>query len=201
MPKALDLTGQRFGSLVALSKAESRKGKTYWLCRCDCGNEKEIQTGHLTSGVTTSCGCLQSLSQKDRNNLVGKTRYCEICGQPFEIMDNGWTRKYCYNCAPHEDENMSHSKAVMIKRRAIKKALIDYKGGKCCRCGYDKSLRALEFHHTDPSIKDFGISKCLTRSMESLKEEVDKCILVCSNCHAEIHDELIAQGYEELDNE
>ena len=57
MPKALDITGQRFGKLVALEKAPSRKGKTYWLCQCDCGNTKEIQTGHLTSGVTTSCGC------------------------------------------------------------------------------------------------------------------------------------------------
>ena len=42
MPKALDLTGQRFGKLVALSKAPSRSGKTYWLCQCDCGNQKEI---------------------------------------------------------------------------------------------------------------------------------------------------------------
>ena len=189
MPKALDLTGQRFGNLITISKAPSRNGKTYWLCRCDCGKEKEIQTGHLTSGTTTSCGCLQSLSKKDRENL-NKTRYCEICGNPFEIIDNGWMRKYCYACAPHEDENMSHSQAVAIKRRAIKKALIDYKGGKCCRCGYNKSMRALEFHHLDPSIKDFGISTCLTKSMESLKQEVDKCILVCANCHAEIHDEI-----------
>jgi hypothetical protein len=42
MPKALDLTGQRFGKLVARRKAPSRSGKTYWLCECDCGNWKEI---------------------------------------------------------------------------------------------------------------------------------------------------------------
>ena len=71
--------------------------------------------------------------------------------------------------------------------------LIAYKGGKCERCGYDKSSRALEFHHLNPSEKDFGISKVLTRSIQSLKEEVDKCILLCSNCHAEIHDELNLQ--------
>ena len=39
-------------------------------------------------------------------------------------MDNGWTRKYCYDCSPHEDENCSHSQAVTIKRRAIKNMLI-----------------------------------------------------------------------------
>jgi hypothetical protein len=42
MPKALDITNQRFGKLVAISKAASKNGKTYWLCKCDCGNEKEI---------------------------------------------------------------------------------------------------------------------------------------------------------------
>lgn len=57
MPKTLDITGQRFGKLVALEKVASRSGKTYWLCQCDCGNQKEIQTAHLTSGATKSCGC------------------------------------------------------------------------------------------------------------------------------------------------
>ena len=194
MPKALDLVGQRFGHLVVIAKAPSRNGKTYQLCHCDCGNDKEIQTCHLTSGVTTSCGCLSSLPRNialsNNINQIKKIRKCEICGQDFQIIDNGWTRKYCYDCVPHEDENMSHAQAVSIKRRAIKKALIQYKGGKCVRCGYNKSIRALEFHHLDPTEKDFGISKNLCKNMQTLKNEVDKCILVCSNCHAEIHDEL-----------
>lgn len=121
-------------------------------------------------------------------------RQCEICGQSFDIIDNGWTRKYCYNCAPHEDKDMTHAQAVTIKRRAIKKALIQYKGSKCERCGYDKCMRALEFHHLDPNEKDFGVSKNLCKSMANLKAEVDKCILVCSNCHAEIHQELFEKG-------
>ena len=50
-------------------------------------------------------------------------------------MDQGWTRKYCYECSPHEDENCSHAQAVTIKRRAIKKVLIEYAGGKCQKCG------------------------------------------------------------------
>lgn len=120
-------------------------------------------------------------------------RICEICGQEFDIIDNGWTRKYCYTCSPHEDEHMSHSQAVTIKRRAIKTALINYKGGKCCRCGYNKCARALEFHHLDASQKDFGVSRNLAKDMNKLKQEVDKCILVCSNCHAEIHEELDLQ--------
>ena len=125
-------------------------------------------------------------------------RICEICGQQFEIMDNGWTRKYCYICSPHEDENCSHAQAVTIKRRALKKMLIEYKGGQCAHCGYNKCMRALEFHHLDPTEKDFGISKILTRSVASLKEEADKCILLCANCHAEEHQRLYEAGYSQF---
>lgn len=76
--------------------------------------------------------------------------------------------------------------------------LIEYKGGKCERCGYNKSMRALEFHHLDPSEKDFGISKQINRNINDLKKEVDKCILLCSNCHAEIHEELYNEGFSQF---
>lgn len=56
-------------------------------------------------------------------------------------------------------------------------------------------MRALEFHHTDPKEKDFGISTCLTKSIEELKAEADKCILVCSNCHAELHEQIDADEF------
>ena len=126
-------------------------------------------------------------------------RICEICGREFEIIDKGWTRKYCYICSPHEDESCDHSEAVTIKRRAIKQMLIVYKGGACCHCGYNNCSRALEFHHMDPEGKEFGVSKVLTRSISSLKEEVDKCILLCSNCHAEEHQRLYEAGYSQFD--
>lgn len=122
-------------------------------------------------------------------------KQCEICGKSFEPMDKAWTRKYCYECSPHEDENVSHAEAVTIKRRAIKKMLIEYKGGKCERCGYDRCYRALEFHHLNPEEKDFGLSRNLTKSISSLKKEVDKCILLCSNCHAEEHQRLYEEGF------
>lgn len=65
---------------------------------------------------------------------------------------------------------------------------IAYKGGKCQVCGYDKCVGALEFHHIDPTQKDFGISaKGYTRSWDKNRQELDKCILVCANCHREIH--------------
>lgn len=63
---------------------------------------------------------------------------------------------------------------------------IEYKGGKCQICGYHKYQGALDLHHIKGK-KEFGIgNKGYTRSWEKVKEELDKCILVCSNCHREI---------------
>ena len=94
-------------------------------------------------------------------------------------VDRGKTRSRCKKC---------QVEAVNKRRRKLKKESVKYKGGKCEKCGYNKSVMALEFHHVNPEEKSFGISATgITRSWEKLKKELDKCILVCSNCHAEIH--------------
>ena len=77
---------------------------------------------------------------------------------------------------------------AQLRRLQVKDWAVKYKGGKCCLCGYYRSLRAFEFHHLDPGEKDFDVSSRLAASMETLKRELDKCILVCANCHREIHD-------------
>jgi 5-methylcytosine-specific restriction endonuclease McrA len=79
--------------------------------------------------------------------------------------------------------------AVAKRRRKIRQMAVEYKGGSCKICGYNKSTRALSFHHLDPKKKDFGLAyKGITRSWEKTKKELDKCILLCMNCHMEIHD-------------
>ncbi len=79
-------------------------------------------------------------------------------------------------------------KAVQKRRRKIRELSIEYKGKKCLFCGYNKCIQALEFHHINNSGKDFGISeKGYARSWKKVKKELDKCILVCANCHRELH--------------
>jgi hypothetical protein len=79
-------------------------------------------------------------------------------------------------------------KAVQRRREKVRLMAVEYKGGRCQVCGYSRCLEALEFHHLDPTRKDFGIShKGYTRSWEKVKEEVDKCTLLCANCHREFH--------------
>ena len=79
-------------------------------------------------------------------------------------------------------------KAVSKRRKKIREMAIEYKGGRCKLCGYNKCLQALEFHYLKKDGKDFGVSeKGYTRSWERVKKELDKCILVCANCHRELH--------------
>ena len=79
-------------------------------------------------------------------------------------------------------------KAVAKRRYKIREMAVAYKGGRCQLCGYTRCIAALEFHHPDPSKKDFGISlNGLTRAWTKVKAEVEKCALVCANCHREIH--------------
>lgn len=78
---------------------------------------------------------------------------------------------------------------VSEARRKLKAQAVEYKGGKCQSCGYDKCLSVLAFHHLDPNEKDFAISGNY-KSFRHIKPELDKTILLCSNCHGELHDKL-----------
>jgi len=80
-------------------------------------------------------------------------------------------------------------KAVAKRRKKLRTLAIEYKGGKCAICNYKKSVRALVMHHKNPEEKEFGLSsRGLTRSWVKIQKELDKCILLCSNCHAEVHE-------------
>ena len=101
---------------------------------------------------------------------------CKICGRKFELN--------------HAKGNMGcvcNSCRQKYRQKALKEKAIEYKGGKCQKCGYNKCDGALEFHHRDPSQKKFIISRNLNISWKKLKVELDKCDLLCANCHREIH--------------
>lgn len=82
------------------------------------------------------------------------------------------------------------SDAVKRWRKNTKIKLIQGMGGKCFLCGYNKCNSALEFHHIDPTKKDFGLgsSRASIKSLDFLIKEVEKCVILCSNCHREYHD-------------
>lgn len=98
-------------------------------------------------------------------------------------------KKPWYRCSKCEVENVSNW------RRNTKLKAVSYKGGKCEHCGLVSSYpQVYEFHHLDPKQKDFGIGKGGTLSWSKIQKELDKCIILCANCHRIEHakkDELL----------
>ena len=73
------------------------------------------------------------------------------------------------------------------RRSALKQKAVDYLGGHCTICSYNKTNSALEFHHIDDFEKDFNISSKMS-SWKRIEKELKKCVLLCANCHREVHD-------------
>lgn len=88
---------------------------------------------------------------------------------------------------------------VRESRRRLKEKCISYKGSKCSACGYNKCIASLCFHHT--SGKDFNISSATTTRWEVIKSELNKCVLLCHNCHNEIHHNERVKEYDKLKKE
>lgn len=110
---------------------------------------------------------------------------CFICKKVLPTDDNFYPLKrggffnYCKEC----DRVRQNSRHAELKRQAI-----EYKGGKCILCGYSKCPAALDFHHVDPGEKDFRISQYKRPIMsDKICRELDKCVLLCRNCHSEVH--------------
>lgn len=116
---------------------------------------------------------------------IHETKLCKRCNTVKSSEEFYRRRKgtdlspYCKPCTNEQ---------TVERQQAFKKKCVEYKGGSCSRCGYDRYIGALEFHHLDPTQKDFTIAKAkLTTFGEKVQKELDKCVLLCSNCHREQH--------------
>ena len=117
------------------------------------------------------------------------TKICQICGKEFETVQYGAARKYCFECSPSYKDG-SRGSIITHLRHSLKNQLVKEKGGKCELCGYSKCFAALEFHHINPEEKEFNIALyCSSNNVnvEKAREDLTKCLLVCANCHREIH--------------
>jgi transposase len=111
--------------------------------------------------------------------LVVTVMHCAHHGDTEFCLDGrGYYR--CRQC---------RSAAVTRRRRKVKTTLVQEAGGACCICGYDRTMRALHFHHLEPSRKRHEINaRGVAISLAKLRIEAQKCVLLCSNCHAEVED-------------
>lgn len=134
--------------------------------------------------------CLSCSPFGQRNNRIlevynSKFKICPRCELQLPISSfyvsqpSGKINSYCSLCASAESAE---------RKRKLKMSCVAYLGGSCIRCGYNKCLGALEFHHRDPSKKDFGIANFRgSKLTNTITNELDKCDLLCSNCHREEH--------------
>jgi transposase len=148
---------------VGRSKATVR----HWLMR----------HGQKTSGSRGSKARRQARAQGLRTLELTCPRHGET---EFRLDGRGYYR--CKQCC---------SDAVARRRRKMKSILVQEAGGVCRICGYGRSMRALHFHHVEPSEKRHEINaRGVALALEALRREAQKCVLLCSNCHAEVEEGL-----------
>lgn len=154
--------GATLASLAAETGADPSTIRR-WLRRCS------LETRRMRT--------LREAAEARARGVAEIARVCPEHGLSMFRMDSRGSYR-CGRC---------NSARVLERRRAIKRALLAEMGGQCALCGYDACHRALEFHHMDPSQKLFGIGyQGVTRSLERARAEATKCVLLCSNCHAEV---------------
>ncbi len=112
-----------------------------------------------------------------------KLSNCTVCGTPLR----GRQTKFCSPACKNKD--LQSYEAQKRRGLARKLEILQAAGGHCSVCGYDKNLAALVFHHVDSKEKDFKLDmrSLSNRKLEPVLVEIEKCILVCANCHAELH--------------
>lgn len=160
----------------------------------------KIKHQDIKTGVCNTC---QSTFQK-----IGFRRKCYSCQPQRKFYTNGDKTKYCKKCNQYisidgfyknKQNNMPLTHCIKCTARhtheiskQVKQLCVDYKGGKCQMCQQSfQENRVYDFHHTDITKKDFAISsytKSYTPKLtQKLKSELDKCQLLCANCHRIIH--------------
>ena len=130
--------------------------------------------------------------QIQRNGKKRLSSWCKKCNSIKSSLINKKRRQENPELIKKRDRERWEAKRLIElpkRRKAAKEKKIQYiiyMGGKCKLCGYDKCIAALDFHHIDPKRKEFHITED-RKPWENAKEELDKCVLLCSNCHKELH--------------
>ena len=191
MRKEIQAAGTRASADAKKSKAIAEYNENPKRC-LQCGAVIELN-GKKPAIARRKTFCSHGCAGRYTNQKFPKRRpegECDTCGNPIRAC-----LKYCSdNCRAKarqrrtvEQVKAGNIQAVIGWRIRTKDKAVEYKGGKCCRCEYERCTRALEFHHIDPSKKDFAVSR-VSKSWAVIQSELDKCILLCANCHREFHD-------------
>jgi transposase len=172
-----DMSITQIAETVDRSKATVR----HWLLRY--GLKTRGGAGRRPSGQAKAAKQAGLATVTMRCSLHGDTDFC--------LSSRGY-----YRC------KLCRSAAVARRRRKMKTILVEEAGGACCICGYDRNMRALHFHHVEPSQKRHELNaKGVALALEKLRAEARKCVLLCSNCHAEVEDRIVSVPADALEKQ
>ena len=176
-----------------------KEGKTYNQIQDELGCAKSTISYHCSKAGMSKLTDKVELSEEDVIKIKELYVGCltkKSLSEKFNVSEYE-IAKYTKGLERYSrfDKDLTRKQKQVIlvteRRRRLKEMSVEYKGGKCSECGYNKCINALEFHHLDANEKDFSIgNNGHTRSWERIRIELDKCIIVCANCHREIHDEI-----------
>lgn len=144
----------------------SRSVVQFYCCKSECNTKciicsKEIYVRKSRNNGYNTC------STACRNRRFSKDKHPKWKGG---VRDVKRSRKTCY-----------------LRRLKYKLRAVNLLGGKCSLCGYNKCHAALDFHHKNPLEKDGSIKDLIGHKWETIEKELMKCILLCANCHRELH--------------
>lgn len=135
-----------------------------------------------------------------------RRKYCFDCS-PFghhntrkleeELIEKGSVVKTCPDCGDKHDQKCQRCFRCYFRSRKkqVREKVDQIVGTECWLCGYNRCRRNLCFHHVDPGTKDFGLTtRELMLKWDRVFAEMQKCVLVCGNCHGEIHEGLITES-------
>jgi len=163
---------------------QQTKNKRY--CSRVCSGKVRVKIAKIEEGVQVDVDLL--IEEVYSNKKLTRESFLEHYGDKLSVDQKDVILKDLFPLKL----NVTMAKYHSDRRGNIKQELVDYKGGKCQICGYNRCLRSLHFHHIDPKQKDFTIAKHMKKLNKSkIFTELDKCVLLCSNCHYEVHEGLI----------
>jgi 5-methylcytosine-specific restriction endonuclease McrA len=171
---------------IAELENKSQTSVRYWL------DKYELKTKTALSRALFSNGERKDLYSTKEFKVCTKCNIEKPIGLFYRVKKKTSyiPHSYCIECSKKGFKERDNKKRMRIKTDAI-----GYKGGCCQICKYSKCISALEFHHIDPSTKKFSISQLVMKdksvTLEEIKSELDKCALLCANCHREVHAGLI----------
>lgn len=164
---------------IANATEKSNSTVSYWLKKYNLktNRKKYEKTSYNQDGLKKCSMCCEYYNDDQFYKRTSKTR-------------KGQITSYCKSCNTiYRRENMIENKLKMV----------EYKGGECIRCGLklmDSHYSVFEFHHLDPNEKDPNWNKMKflgKKSWDKIKEGLDKCVLLCANCHRITHAEITSE--------